>query len=91
MKIPENVIPVAGYKCAHPGCTARLFAHPTSAARHAKKCINNPLQRTCASCEHDARLRDGGGPGCDEGVRENGVRILRYCIRWKQREIDPGY
>lgn len=86
MKIPANVKVVTAFKCEHEGCTSRLFAHAATAGKHAKACIHNPQQRTCATCDHDAQIRHGFDLFCHKGVREEGVKLQRNCASWEQRQ-----
>lgn len=83
IKLPMNVKLVPGFKCAHPGCSARLFASAPSAARHADKCITNPAQRTCATCEHDGEFHNHE---CMQGLRAHGVTLVRHCPHWVVRD-----
>jgi hypothetical protein len=76
MIFPTNVAQVVAYRCTHPGCRKRAYTTAKSAERHAKLCIHNPIQKTCATCEHDI------GMECMKGLRPDGTKLVFMCPVW---------
>ena len=71
---------IAAYRCDH--CKSVMLTAKAMKA-HEEKCIKNPVQRTCCTCEHDT----GGMCGvCLAGCRLDAVILVRNCAEWSPVE-----
>ena len=69
---------IDAYRCDH---CKRVTTTQRAMKTHEERCIHNPAQRTCCTCEHDVK-----GQGCIAGARPESVILIRGCVRWAPAE-----